>query len=558
MSKPNLYDGAEVYGRSDNMKKTLLLFTLFFLCFSLFAASYNKMLKEWNSLSEDEKWLCLLTEPFLSRFDMSTTTVNPEPKNKGKKSRNFLENDWKLHSKNDVLNLVARYKNGTWGDNRHFIKAGLLLDKYPDISIEEIAKIECLDARNVVDLYFYTETKNIVGYYDVYALDAVRILSVLRWSVAVGWLTKAEAVNQAQPFIDALLVIYDSWEDFTAHFAVSWSYYLVRYGYDFSAYQKGLTAERTKYMETSGANSKSKQVINHNIKFPAGNLEGSRILTYDDMFYTPGEEASKWYLIERWNCQDEKDLSASEKEKIAVIRKEKADIPAMAYCEILDCFYGSSDVKNIPEYIKVMEGAGSKKDIYHLAYIWYGVSFLDDNNDDIEQLRFLMESQQNEKHAYYLAAFYNILKLSQLQKKEKNFENIDMILSETENYSNLAIESIMYAKNDFPLTGDIEILVSAFDTVMKFNLFDIYSSSAYVFYEARDLENAQFYLEKSDESLEVLKNCTSGFLTVDMLKPDIEVHEKKLKEVRAFISDRYNKDIENNNKKVKDPKINAA
>ena len=64
MSKSNFHDGADVYGRLDNMKKTLLLFTLFFLCFSLFAASYNKMLKEWNSLSEDEKWLCLLTEPF--------------------------------------------------------------------------------------------------------------------------------------------------------------------------------------------------------------------------------------------------------------------------------------------------------------------------------------------------------------------------------------------------------------------------------------------------------------------------------------------------------------
>ena len=93
---------------------------------------------------------------------------------------------------------------------------------------------------------------------------------------------------------------------------------------------------------------------------------------------------------------------------------------------------------------------------------------------------------------------------------------------------------------------------------MKFCLFDIYSSSAYVYYEARDLESAQFYLEKSDESLEVLKRCTSGFVTVDMMKPDIEEHEKKLKEVRAFISNRYNKDIENNNKKVKDPKINAA
>ncbi len=540
------------------MKKTLLIFAIFFLCFSMFAASYNKMLKEWNGLSEDEKWLCLLSEPLLTRFDMSTTTVNPEPKNKGKKSRNFLENDWGLHSKQDVLNLIARYKSGTWGDNRHFIKAGLLLDKYPDSSIEEIAKLECLDARNIVDLYFYTETKDILGYYDVYTLDTVRILSVLRWSVAVGWLTETEAVKQAQPFIEAILVIYDSWEDFAVHFAVSWSYYEVRYGLDFSAYQKGLAAERTKYMESSGSNSKSKQVINHNIKFPAGSLEGSRILTYDDIFYTPGEEASKWYLIQRWNCQEEKVLSAAEKEKFAVVRKEKSDIPAMAYLEILDCFYGSNDVNNIPGYIKVIESAGSKKDIYHLAYIYYGFSFLDDNNDDIEPLRLLMESQENERHCYYLAAFYNIIKLSKLLKTDKNLENIDIILSDAENYTNLAIESLKQAEDDFPLNGDIKIIISAFDTIMKFSLFDIYSSSAYIYYEARDLESAQFYLEKSDESLEVLNRCTSGFLTVDMMKPDIEAKEKKLKEVKKFILERYNQDIEKNNKKVKDPKVNAA
>ena len=177
------------------MKKFILIIVVFFLCLSLFAASSSKILKEWNKLSEDEKWLCLLTEPFLGAKNMSLTTVNPEPKNKGKKSRDFLENGWNLHCKQDVLNLVDRYKKGTWGENRNLIKAELLYGKYPDSSIEEIAIIECLDVRQIIDLYFYAETKDVIGFYGLYALDAVRILAVLRWSVAAGWLTEKEAVN---------------------------------------------------------------------------------------------------------------------------------------------------------------------------------------------------------------------------------------------------------------------------------------------------------------------------------------------------------------------------
>ena len=102
------------------MKKFVLIITAFFLCFSLFAASSNKALDEWNKLSEDEKWLCLLTEPFLYAKGVSMISVNPEPENAGEKSRNILERDWKLHSKKDIIAIVERYKNGQWGDEPVF------------------------------------------------------------------------------------------------------------------------------------------------------------------------------------------------------------------------------------------------------------------------------------------------------------------------------------------------------------------------------------------------------------------------------------------------------
>lgn len=94
------------------MKKYILIILVFFSCLSLFAASSGKLLDEWNKLSEDEKWLCLLTEPFLCSRNMSLTTVNPGPENGGAESIRCLEQDWGLYSKQDIFNIIDRYERG--------------------------------------------------------------------------------------------------------------------------------------------------------------------------------------------------------------------------------------------------------------------------------------------------------------------------------------------------------------------------------------------------------------------------------------------------------------
>ena len=521
-----------------------------------------KMLKDWRN-EDDEKWLCLLTEPFLGTFNMSTTTVNPEPKNKGRNSRKYLEDSWKLHSKQDILNLVERYLNGNWGEEQAFIEAKAMYEKYPDCPLDEIATIECLGVGKIIDLYYYAETKDKIGEHGLLALDAVRILSVIRWGVAAGWLTEAEAIAAAKPLMTQLLDAYDSWEDFACHFALNWYYYIMRFDYDLPAYQKGLAAERKKYDVPAKSGKKSKTNNSHDIKFPGQNRNDSPILTYDDMFYTPSEDAQMWSLIWKWDRGDK--LSSSEKEKLKAARKAKADIPGMAYLNIIAWTKGTEDISHVSDYIKAIDKAGYKASLYHKAYIWYGMTFLvniNNNNSSAlaEQLLSEMERLEKEKSWHYLNGLYNILRLCEVffDKGNFNFDNIDRLITDSENYAIEAIESFNKGKNEFPVTDDLQDVVSAMELLLKYYLFSLYSECTYMYYQARDLENAVFYMEQAEKNLESLKNGESNYFSIKDVKNDVKQQELKLKEVKAFIDSRYQENNDNRKRQPRDPKINAA
>ena len=528
----------------------------------MFAASYNKMLNEWNALLEDEKWLCLLTEPFLGTFNMSTTTVNPEPKNKGRNSRRYLENDWKLYTKQDILDLVQKYKNGEWGSRHLFIEAKAMYEKYPDRPLDEIATKECLGVGKIIDLYYYAETKDKIGEHGLLALDAVRILGVIRWGVAVGWLTEAEAVAAAKPLMTQLLDAYDSWEDFACHCALSWYYYIMRFDYDLPAYQKGLEAERKKYDVSVKSGKKSKTNNSHDIKFPARNRHDNPILTYDDMFYNPSEDAQMWCVIWKWDSGDS--LSPSEKELFKAARKSKADIPGMAYLNIISCVNNNEDISQIADYIKIIDKAEYKTDLYHKAYIWYGMSFFlnHDENTPIqsEQLLAVIENHEKEKSWHYLNSFYNILKISEILLDEGNFNfnNIDRIIVDSENYAFETIESLKKAEDEFLVTGYLGDIIPSIKTLMNFYLFSLYSECTYMYYEVRDLENALFYMEQAEKNLSFLNGVDANASIVNTFKDDIKDQKGKLNEVKAFINFRYQENKDNKKMRTKDPKINAA
>ena len=515
------------------------------LCFSLFADSSSKMLEEWNKLSEDEQWLCLLSEPFLSPKKMSLTTVNPEPKNNGRNSKKILENSWKLHSKEDVLDIVEKFKNNEWGFSPSYIESKNFYEKYPDSSIDEIATIECLELYQIMDLWFYAENKEKMGEHGFLALDVMRILSVIRWSVAAGWFSETEAVETAKPLMEQILDAYDSWEDYTCHFALGWCYYDLCWIYDLEKCQKELSAEIKKY------DGSTKQNISHDIKFSAKNRNGSRILTYADAIYTPGEEASKWYLLRKCYDLGIKPLSYAEKEQYKAVRKEKANIPILAYWNLLT----ASDYNNIDVYVEPFEKCKVRTDLYHRFYMYYGIDLLESNQT--EKVLSVLEKLDKEKSYYYLKSYYKFYKLVDFLKEDISIANIEYITSNTEATAKEILEDLEIAKKEFPVYGELKDIVSEVDLAMKYYLFEIYARCTDVYYEARDLENAVLYMKKADEYLELFNKCDSKFKS----SLNIRKEEQKLNEIRAFINSRYkNKKDEGNTKKKNEyiPNLNAV
>ena len=332
------------------MKRIIVVCIFLCFCLALFPKSSKQMLKEWEALSEDEKWLCLLTEPFLGAKEMSLTTVNPEPRNGGLRSRDFLENGWKLHSKEDILDLIERYENGNWGGKDWQLEYAIdSFEKYPGVSIDKIATTECMEIYQAVVIGFYAENRDKLGSHLTLALDLVRILSVLRWGVAAGWLNTAEALSVAKPLMMQLLNAYDSWEDFAVHFAVGWYFYACACGYDFSSYKTDILNFVSVY---SSSDIPDNHVVSHNIKFPAKNRNENPILTYDDAEYTPSEEAEKWYLLRRAFSSDPKTWAYADKKRYSEVLAEKKNIPAVALLDTFGIDYYNKNASNMLKKLK--------------------------------------------------------------------------------------------------------------------------------------------------------------------------------------------------------------
>ena len=100
----------------------------------------NELLKSWNKLSDDEKWFCALSEPFIKEHSLSVATLNPEENvSDNSKSASILKAVWNLHSKDDVLDFVEKYRLNHLGENVAINEAKARLSRNSKLSINEIA-----------------------------------------------------------------------------------------------------------------------------------------------------------------------------------------------------------------------------------------------------------------------------------------------------------------------------------------------------------------------------------------------------------------------------------
>ena len=156
----------------------------------------NELLKSWNKLSDDEKWFCALSEPFIKGYSLSVTTLNPEEDiATDSRAASILEVLWNLHSKDDVLDFVEKYRLNQLGENVAINEAKASLCRNSKLSINEIAVKECLDSVALAKLYFTKETQDVLGEYGLLAWDYGHVLAALRLCISVGWLSEEEVLQ---------------------------------------------------------------------------------------------------------------------------------------------------------------------------------------------------------------------------------------------------------------------------------------------------------------------------------------------------------------------------
>lgn len=419
------------------MKKIFLSLIFLLFCFLLFAQNQKmnstlwnnlfesdprQMYESWKRLSQDERWFCLLSEPLIEMNSLSVATVNPErfiAKKSKSVSQTILENSWKIFSKDDVIQTAESFFAKKSGHGVIYEEIKAVLNKSPELSVEQLAIMDCMDSRAISTLYFVSEIKDVLGEYGMLAWDYGRVLSILRWSIAAGWLQEAEALNIAKPFIEVLINAYDSWEDYAVHYALGRVFFAFTEDCDCQYYLNEVMDCITKYDIVVAENEKI--FTYHDTKFPGKKQNGNRILKYSDAVYKPSKDAASWNWFSKIEKNDKYEFNSSDNAAMNSFLKKNAKIPIVAgfmaslqtkkesekLLKSLSAYNGKkateADIKKIKKLYKnsykkvqkffdeatsAFDNVVNTNDTYFKFYIGY--AFVSYMADDIQKMEFSM------------------------------------------------------------------------------------------------------------------------------------------------------------------------
>ena len=229
------------------MKKVLSLFSIIFLASWLFADTkvvefkysdgqtiedfYSQNYKaQWKKLPEVEQYAIafssnLFQANYLYHYDFSAKT---KLNDYASDPKDLLSESWGI---TDYKSLIEMFNSlEEYGHSGAYKKLSDLLDKYPDKNVFEIAILEHLEVLDITRLMYVRDTRANIGPHGIEAWDRGREITILRWGIACGYISKDEALELMIPVIEKLKKDYSSWSDFSAHYWMGRGfYYLYNY-----------------------------------------------------------------------------------------------------------------------------------------------------------------------------------------------------------------------------------------------------------------------------------------------------------------------------------------
>ena len=158
----------------------------------------------WNTLSEEEQFAIMCSANTFERneqyhLDFSNKTLFNKDTTTGKY---ILNERWDVYSKEELLEADKDLEEN--GQAVVYRKLEALLEKYPDSSIIEIGEKEELTVNQVSRLYMIQQMHTKLGVHGIDAWDDSRRITILRWGMGAGYLSKAEGLEIIKPIVSRI------------------------------------------------------------------------------------------------------------------------------------------------------------------------------------------------------------------------------------------------------------------------------------------------------------------------------------------------------------------
>lgn len=270
----------------------------------------------WNQLPEIEQYAIAFSSNLFElnnmfHLDFSNRISYQYTKNNSKK---LLSDSWGITDHKSLVDMFNSLEE--YGHSGAYQKLWNLLKKYLDKNPFEIAVLEHLDVLDITRLMYVRDTCEHIGIHGIEAWDEGREITILRWGIACGYISKKEALELMTPVIQRIIKNYTDWNDFIYHYCTGRAFY---YLYDYS-YSKMKNESINKDLMARA------YVPLDEIKFTGENADKDQSFFLAD--YIEGEDFLKWKEVQ---LLAEEDDNFEQFDKFIEIEKKYTAYPELFF-----------------------------------------------------------------------------------------------------------------------------------------------------------------------------------------------------------------------------------
>ena len=417
------------------MKKNLAIIFVLLFASGIFAQSTT-----WDKLSEFEQYAIAFSSNLFQlnkyyHLDFSAKSI-------GKKAQedlvDVLKDGWSIKDYDTLIETFENLLSG--GHSGAYKKSAALLDKYPNKSVLEIGFAEELSVTEISRLYFVRDSRNFLGFHDIEAWDLGRAITLMRWSIALGYISEEEAVERCMPVVEKLKQDYTCWYDYIVHYVQGRGFYGI---FDCNSYDlmiKAISADSVAHY----------YIPFDSLTFTGENADKEHSFTDHTFTITGMEDAKAWEKVQKLYAEEQTKKTL---EKLCSLEQGEfaayTDLFIDWHLELLT-EYGTNRelvyfVEGRNEFFDALT-AGS--DLYTISKYYYlkALNLIEKPEKVLEIFYKLPQSYQGNTYFFYEYAYANYLMLSYCNTQV-----------EYDYYKNQAVVCFNILKeNDFELSEIIE------------------------------------------------------------------------------------------------------